>query len=489
MRFCSILFTHTGSDAKTPIALVVFLLTTLCLDAQRRGEPGNGGKSSRFENARHLAEDKSCLRRIAAGFVRSLVVDVCNRRLPSVVLDRYRTYCLDPSGNWFVHFLLPAAFIPSLLSYTEMVFDACLCISCRRFWDRSNCSMNFSCGKEVITFEKESHARRIGDDIIFAFRYYFLVFLFYSILCPSDIMLKVLLIIQQLLQENKHGSKRDIYYMHPSVFLGTFLSCSCHLSASTVSGTRYYNIKYKIILHCYIFCPRHFGGHDFLLHTHIRELSERLLLMGWLRFIYDGRKCDCIQSPNTAYPIPVHVDEVEDVVCAAEYILVVEKESVFQRLANDGFCRKNHCVVITGRGYPDVSTRRFLRYLVEKLCLPVYCLVDCDPYGLDILMVYRFGSMQMAYDAKKLCVSEVRWLGVFPSDHEKYHLPDRCLLPLTPEEKKKAEAMLLRCYLCKEAPDWRVELERMLQRGVKFEIEALSVTSFSFLSEEYIPAK
>lgn len=35
----------------------------------------------------------------------------------------------------------------------------------------------------------------------------------------------------------------------------------------------------------------------------------------------------------------------------------------------------------------------------------------------------------------------------------------------------------------------RFELELMLQRGVKFEIEALSVQSLSFLSEEYIPSK
>lgn len=36
---------------------------------------------------------------------------------------------------------------------------------------------------------------------------------------------------------------------------------------------------------------------------------------------------------------------------------------------------------------------RFLRLLVEKVCLPAYCLVDCDPYGFDILTTYRFGSM------------------------------------------------------------------------------------------------
>lgn len=36
---------------------------------------------------------------------------------------------------------------------------------------------------------------------------------------------------------------------------------------------------------------------------------------------------------------------------------------------------------------------RFLRLLIEKLRLPAYCLVDCDPYGFDILTTYRFGSL------------------------------------------------------------------------------------------------
>ncbi|MCL7033902.1 hypothetical protein MKW94_000893, partial [Papaver nudicaule] len=171
------------------------------------------------------------------------------------------------------------------------------------------------------------------------------------------------------------------------------------------------------------------------------------------------------------------------IISVAQYILIVEKETgksvlrllytfntglmlmtnfnflaaVFQRLADDRFCHANRCIVVTGRGYPDVSTRRFLRLLMEKLRLPAYCLVDCDPYGFDILTTYRFGSMQMAYDAKFLRLPDVRWLGAFPSDSEKYQLPKRCLLPLTAEDKKKAEAMLLRCYLHQEAPQWRLD--------------------------------
>lgn len=36
----------------------------------------------------------------------------------------------------------------------------------------------------------------------------------------ADVLLRVLLVVQQLLQQNKHCSKRDIYYMYPSIFQG-----------------------------------------------------------------------------------------------------------------------------------------------------------------------------------------------------------------------------------------------------------------------------
>ncbi|PWA63910.1 meiotic recombination protein SPO11-1 [Artemisia annua] len=233
------------------------------------------------------------------------------------------------------------------------------------------------------------------------------------------------------------------------------------------------------------------------------------LVMGWLRFSEGDRIFNCLNHPDTAHSIPVHVEEVKDIISVADYILVVEKESVFQRLANDCFCKTNRCIVITGRGYPDIPTRRFLRLLVEKLHLPVYCLVDCDPYGFDILTTYRFGSLvmslemlfsslcgsdskprqQMAYDAKIMRLPEIQWLGVFPSDAEKYSVPQQCLLPMTEEDRTKTDAILNRCYLQRVVPQWRFELQSLLESGVKFEIEALSVHSLTFLSKEYLPSK
>ncbi|KAG8636946.1 meiotic recombination protein SPO11-1 isoform X4 [Manihot esculenta] len=355
-----------------------------------------------MEGNRRITKERGDLLGKIRDFTTSLVRNLSEGPSLTVFIDKFRNYCTDPDANCY-------------------------------------CSSDLPKGQEILSLKSECHVRRIY------------------------VLLRVLLIVQQLLQENKHGSKRDIYYMHPSVF-----------SDQSVVDQAINDIC--ILLQC----SRH--------NLNVVSVGNGLV-MGWLRFLEAGRKFDCMNCPSNVHLIPVHVDEVKDIVSVAKYILVVEKESVFQRLANDRFCNANRCIVITGRGYPDIPTRRFLRLLLEKLALPVYCLVDCDPYGFDILTTYCFGSMQMAYDAKFLRVPEIRWLGAFPSDFEKYGLPQQCLLPLTPEDKRRTETMLLRCYLQREVPQWRLELESMLLRGVKFEIEALTAHSLSFLSEQYIPSK
>uniref|UniRef100_A0A6J0PDN9 Meiotic recombination protein SPO11-1-like n=1 Tax=Elaeis guineensis var. tenera TaxID=51953 RepID=A0A6J0PDN9_ELAGV len=163
------------------------------------------------------------LRRIK-GFVRSLIEDISINRAPSVALDRFRIYCSDPSGN---------------------------CI----------CSYDSPIGKEVISLEKESHAYRL------------------------DVLLRVLQIVQQLLQEKRHVSKRDIYYMHPSVFL----------EQAVVDRA----INDTCIL---LKCSRH--------HLNVVPVGKGLV-MGWLRFVQAGRTNYCIRSLDTAYPVPVCSEEIK----------------------------------------------------------------------------------------------------------------------------------------------------------------------------------
>lgn len=42
--------------------------------------------------------------------------------------------------------------------------------------------------------------------------------------------------------------------------------------------------------------------------------------------------------------------------------------------------------------------------------------VDGDPYGLDILSVYRYGSRSLRHENAKLAAGRVEWLGVRASE-------------------------------------------------------------------------
>ena len=69
----------------------------------------------------------------------------------------------------------------------------------------------------------------------------------------------------------------------------------------------------------------------------------------------------------------------------AKFILLVEKDAAFMRLAEDRFYNTYPCIILTAKGQPDVATRLFLRKLRNALRIPVLALVDSDPYGLKIL--------------------------------------------------------------------------------------------------------
>jgi meiotic recombination protein SPO11 len=95
--------------------------------------------------------------------------------------------------------------------------------------------------------------------------------------------------------------------------------------------------------------------------------------------------------------IPPYIDQITDIVSDAEFVILVEKEAAYMRLAEDRFYQKYPCIIITGKGQPDVATRLFLRKVTDELKIPVFALVDSDPYGLKILSVYmRYLSLTLA---------------------------------------------------------------------------------------------
>lgn len=53
---------------------------------------------------------------------------------------------------------------------------------------------------------------------------------------------------------------------------------------------------------------------------------------------------------------------------------------------------KFNLIDFQGKGYPDINTRLFVKQVSRKLNIPILALVDANPYGIEIMCVYRFGS-------------------------------------------------------------------------------------------------
>lgn len=89
--------------------------------------------------------------------------------------------------------------------------------------------------------------------------------------------------------------------------------------------------------------------------------------------------------------IPSYIDRVSDIRSSfdepAQFILLVEKDAAFMRLAEDRFYHKYPCIIITGKGEADLATRMFLKRVRETLKIPVLGLFDSDAHGLKILSV------------------------------------------------------------------------------------------------------
>jgi len=216
--------------------------------------------------------------------------------------------------------------------------------------------------------------------------------------------------------------------------------------------------------------------------------SEKGLVVGRVRYREAGDEIDCTKMGIGGKAIPSNVAKCVGFESDAKFILLVEKDAAFQRLSEDRFYNRFPCIIVTGKGQPDVATRQFLRKMREELQIPVLGLVDSDPYGLKILSVYMSGSKNMSFDSSNLTTPDIKWLGVRPSDLDRFHLPAQCRLEMTEKDIQMGKKLLEEDFI-KSNPRWCEELELMLQTKEKAEIQALSSFGFQYLTEVYLPLK
>jgi len=171
----------------------------------------------------------------------------------------------------------------------------------------------------------------------------------------------------------------------------------------------------------------------------------------------------------------------------AKYVLLVEKDAVWRRFNEDKFWQREKCLIIHGQGQPPRGVRRIVQRLHSELKLPVYVLVDNDPWGFYIYSVLKQGSINLAYESMRMAVPDARFVGLSSFDKDKYKLPAEVAIKMNDQDNNRAKQML--AYPWFQAKQWQREIQEMVRSGKKYELEALSRRGISFITEEYLPRK
>ncbi|XP_066594322.1 meiotic recombination protein SPO11 [Prorops nasuta] len=193
----------------------------------------------------------------------------------------------------------------------------------------------------------------------------------------------------------------------------------------------------------------------------------------------DSTIIDCTVSDGAL--IPQAIFNLTSIRSTASCALIVEKDTVFQKLLQEDCPRRLNCILITGKGYPDVATRMLVKMISDNLKIPLYILTDADPFGIDIMCTYRYGSTNFSKVDKDLICKDLRWLGVHPKELAFLGVKKT---PLTKLDLSKLDSLMNRPYA---TPSLTRQIAEM--RNGKAEIEAISNFSSSFLTATYLPSK
>lgn len=204
----------------------------------------------------------------------------------------------------------------------------------------------------------------------------------------------------------------------------------------------------------------------------------------------NGDRIDCARMGSGGYGIPsiVEPNVVDFVQCDAKFVLHVEKDTVWQRFNEDKFWRTHKCILTHGGGQPPRGVRRMLHRLHNELKLPVYCLLDNDPWGYYIYSVIKQGSINLAYESQRMAIPEARFIGLRSKDYEACGLTPSVTIDLNPNDIKRAKQIAAYPWF-ENKREWQREIHLMLKNGFKLEVEALISKDISYVTEEYVPQR
>jgi len=165
---------------------------------------------------------------------------------------------------------------------------------------------------------------------------------------------------EDLLDENIHTSIRDMYYN----------------LKRTLPGTRENTFETQDESNPIIVD----------LETSLNVLREQLHLIADRKGVVVGNvviedrgdEIDWSKLGSGGWSIPSSVEDIKFKHVDADFLLVVEKNAAWERLHEDKFWKKHHCILIGTGGQAARGTRRLIRRLNKEFNLPVYVMTDAD---------------------------------------------------------------------------------------------------------------
>jgi len=287
---------------------------------------------------------------------------------------------------------------------------------------------------------------------------------FHSLTSVVDItrLVRVLEVVTELLNEDIHATKREVFYSDVNLFVEQKNSDKSIEDASTMLYTTRNS-------------------------THI-VAAPKGTCVGRLRIRDRNDIIDLEGLGSGGWTISPMLDNIEIIESDAEFILVIEKDAAMMRLAEARFWRKYPCILLTAQGVGNVAVRMFLKRLSKELNLPVFSLVDSDPYGHYIHSVYLRGSKRLSYESPFLATPNIKLLGVLTRDLDKYHIPQEVRIKMNKQDEKRTKDMINEDFV-KKNKAWEEDLKLALKLKVKAEIQAFASHGFKFLTDNYLPEK
>jgi len=120
----------------------------------------------------------------------------------------------------------------------------------------------------------------------------------------------------------------------------------------------------------------------------------------------DGRK---MGTGGWSVPSIVEPNIIQFKKCEAEFILLIEKGAVWRRFNEDRYWDRHNCIIMHGGGQPPRGVRRLMYRMHHELKLPVYVLVDNDPWGYYIYSVVKQGSINLAFESERMAIPKARF--------------------------------------------------------------------------------